>query len=553
MRHTKTVLTAVALTISLSIVPLFSAEKLSLNKNSKNKSKVSQIDSITRQVEVQSKGGSSWKKAQNKMTLSTDDKIRTGRRSVARMKLLDGSKVLLLQNSQAEMENLSSVEKTIKLLKGRIRAVVAKIKGGNNFKVKTPVGVASVRGTDFEVEVSEEGDQMNVSVLEGQVGVSKLGVMADEVVLNAGEKISFGAEGEMGAPEKSGSAMDQQEVRSEIMNSQVKDAVLAMAAEESRSADFQVGKSLIDVHGQRVRVEEYITRPQSNQFKLVVLNDRPDRFDYFTYKGTFNTTLPEDLSIALRQVGGTLGSASPDYYLTAYESLMSNTIDNIIDSGSGGHLVRITFDGTYYTLTDPTDPTNTRTIEAAALQNDGTYRIYNPRSDSFTTVSAANRDEALKVSVLDSTTGAYRNLASGDTLWRTRYNSNSFTVNNVTKTAFSKKSGVTNTLAIDFDADFTNRPILTISENPSGSAALHNRLTLYYADGSKLTYNNYIINDEGKIAPASSFQGLSNSADYQTELNNWNYEQDVTATEMGNRSIRLVIDPRIGTISGLIQ
>lgn len=553
MRQARVALTTTVLSLSLLLTPLFSAEKLTVGKNSKKsqKSTVSQIDSITRQVEVQS-GGGSWKKAQSKMNLSTNDKIRTGRRSVARMKLLDGSKVLLLQNSQAEMENLSSVEKTIRLLKGRVRAVVAKIKGGNNFKVKTPVGVASVRGTDFEVEVSEAGDKMEVNVLEGQVGVSKLGEMATEVVLNAGEKISFGVDGEMGAPEKSGDTMDQQEVRSEILNSQVKDAVLAMAAEESRNADFQVGKSLVDVHGQRVRVEEYITRPQSNQFKLVVLNERSDRFDYFTYKGTFNTTLPDDLSIALRQVGGTLGTA-PDYYLTAYESLMSNTIDNIIDSGSGGHLVRITFDGTNYTLTDPSDPTNTRTIAAAELQLDGSYKIYNPKSDTYSTVSAANLTEAIKVSVLDSTTGNYRNLASGDTLYRTRYNTSSFSINGTVKTAFSKKTSVTNTLAIDLDADFTNRPILTISENPSGSGILHNRLTLYYTDGSKLTYNNYIINDEGKIAPASTFAGLSNSADYQEELENWNYEQDVTATEMGSRSIRLVIDPRIGTMSGLIQ
>jgi hypothetical protein len=447
-------------------------------KSKKGPAPKSRIESITRTVEVQPAGTGSWKKAKPDTSLDTSDHVRTGSRSIARVRLQDGTKVLLLQNSHAEVENLSSVEKTIKLVKGRIRAIVAKIKGGNNFKIKTPVGVASVRGTDFEVEISEDGQQMMVDVKEGEVGVARLGELASEVILNAGDRIQFGAEGEMGNPTRSGAlSVDREDIRSEILNSQNKDAVLAMAAEESRNADFQVGKSLTDVNGQRVRVEEYITRPQTNQFKLVVLNDRPTRFDYFTYKGTFNTDLPEDLSIALKEVGGRLGATSPTYYLTGYESLMSNTIDNITDQSSGGHLVRITFDGTNYTLTDASDNANTRTIAAAELQNDGSYKIYNPLRDTFSVVSAANLSEAIQISVLETETGNYRNLASGDTYWKTRFNNSSFAVNNVAKTAFAKKTSVTNTLAIDFDADFTNSPITTISEFPSGANNLHNRLS----------------------------------------------------------------------------
>jgi len=325
-----------------------------------------------------------------------------------------------------------------------------------------------------------------------------------------------------------------------------------MAAEESRNADFQVGKSLIDVNGKRVRVEEYIMRPASNQFKLVALNSRATRFDYFTYTGTFNQALPSDLSVALSEVGGKLGSTNPDYFLTDYEMFMSNTTDSTKDTGSGGHLVQIDFDGATdsYILTDPTKTSNTRTIERAALQSDGSYKVYNPLRDTFSLVTASNLTTALEISVIDG--GTYRNLAAGDRYWKTRFNTNTFYINNSVKSSFAQNS-TANILALDLDATFTNPAITSISEFPTGSGSLHNRLSLFYSDGSKLVYDNYIIDDEGNIGDTSTFTGISTSAQYQNELNNWNYQQIVTADEFNGRTIDLVIDPRIGTMSGLIQ
>lgn len=510
------------------------------------------LDSFSRTVEIQPKNGN-WKKAERKMPLVSDDKLRTGSASLARIQLGDGSKILLLQNSQAEMQSLTTVEKSIRLLRGHLRAIVSRLRGGNNFKVTTPVGVASVRGTDFEVGVDDDGKNMEVSVYEGQVGVSKLGELGKEVVLNAGDRIKFGIEQELSDPIRSGAVPIQRlEIRNEIQLAQAKDAVVAMAAEESRNADYEVGKSLIDVNGQRVRTEEYITRPAANEFKLVVLNERPTRFDYFTYTGTFNKDLPEDLSVALSQSRGQLGT-QPDYYLTSYQTLASNTIDNITENATGGHLVKISFDGSQYTLTDPSDPTNTRVVDAAVLQSDGSYKIYNPIQDVFTIVSAANLSDALKISVLDSTTKAYRDLVANDVYFNTRFNDYTSAINGVLKTSFSKKSTVTNALAIDLDSDFANAPITTVTEQPDGADSLHNRLSLYYSDGSKTVYDTYIIDDNGKVGPSSAFDGLADSASFKNELEKWNYEQSVTSTEMGGRSIDLVVDPRIGTISGLIK
>ncbi len=397
---------------------------------------------------------------------------------------------------------------------------------------------------------------MTVDVLQGQVGVSKLGDMADEIIVNPGESLKFGAEGEIGDPVRSGAIpLNNSDVRVEVQNDKVKDAVIALAAEESKNADYQTGKSVIDVDGRRVRIEEYITRPAADQFKLVSLNERDTRFDYFTYTGTFNKNLPEDLSVALKDVGGKLNS-QPDYFLKSYEMLMSNTVDKVTDTGSGGHLVKIELknDGKYY-LTD-SDGNTRDPIDAAALQSNGRYEIYNPIKDSFSTVSASNKDEALKISVLDTSNDTYRDLSTGDVFWRTRYNSSEYKINDVIKTKWDKSNTAASVLAVDLDATFTNQPSTFASENPDGDDTLHNKLSLYYTDENNVTtqaiFDNYIIDDKGNIAKASQFDGLSTSAAYKNELNKWNYQTKIKADEMSGE-INLVIDPRIATMSGLIQ
>ena len=108
-------------------------------------------------------------------------------------------------------------------------------------------------------------------------------------------------------------------MRREMSLDMSKEEVLAAAAREIKLAEFQQGKVLMDVFGQRVRLEEYIIRPRADQFKLVVLNERQSRFDYFYYLGTFNTALPTDMSVALRQLSGSVGTA-PTFWLTGFET-----------------------------------------------------------------------------------------------------------------------------------------------------------------------------------------------------------------------------------------
>ena len=323
-------------------------------------------------------------------------------------------------------------------------------------------------------------------------------------------------------------------------------------------------------------MEEYIIRNPSDAlasgkkdqaFKFVVLNERDNRFDYFYYLGIFNKTLPTDLAVALRDVRGKLGT-QPEFYLDSYEMGQSNTQDNVLDRASGGHLVKVTYDGTQYTLTDPDHPTDTRTIDADTIKThgDGTYHeIYDPVADRLSTLTDAQVQAGEgHPAVYDTTQDAYRPLTSADTYWRTSFNAYSHALKgpgyDVVKEAYAKSSSVNTILALHTDADYTwpadpsNGSMYTYSvvDSPSGDDALHARVTRNFADGTSETVNTYIISDEGKIAGTDAFAGLSTGPAFKNELLKWNYEQTIEATEFQGRKIDLVVEPKILIRSGLI-
>jgi hypothetical protein len=336
-------------------------------------------------------------------------------------------------------------------------------------------------------------------VTRGAVALEREG---QEVLVRAGERIDVLPDRPLGDPvPRGGTDGDAEEdptrasLKREVGLAMAKEEVMAAAAEEIRRAEYQEGKTLIDVNGRRVRLEEYIIRgpreaaDPAKAFKLVVLNEREDRFDYFYYRGEFNQDLPTDLSVALNDVRGKL-NAQPDYYLRAYEMGQSNTVDSIKDTASGGHLVNVTFDGTNYTLTNPSDPNDTRTIAAdETVVADGiTYhKIYDPVADRFVTVT----DEQFgagdwRASVYDGANDLFRPLETTDSYWRTSFNGYEHRLNNVLKQSYLPKSGVTSILSLDNDADFTyaGGSMMGVTETPSGADQLHNRVTLFYGDGT---------------------------------------------------------------------
>lgn len=281
----------------------------------------------------------SWIKCYVGQVLDENWVIKTEQKSKAVLLLYDGTKIILYEKSEICLSTLSDTKKTIQQQSGKVRFKISKLPKDAKFETISPTAVMSVRGTEFLVLVKEDLST-EVKVFEGIVSVKTL--LGEEIELTDQQKIEI-LPG-LPLPEiKKFEKNDYYETKnilkeetkeallSEVRMDMTKEQVQQAAAEEMKIAEYQQGKSIIDVWGNRVRIEEYIVRKnmRSDQFKMVVLNERQNRFDYFTWIATFNKDLPSDLILATKWLGWESGSSLPDYYLKESYCGASNTIDKI--------------------------------------------------------------------------------------------------------------------------------------------------------------------------------------------------------------------------------
>jgi hypothetical protein len=523
-----------------------------------------------------------WRALKKGTPVKPGDTVRTGTDARLELKIEDGSRVVLGSKSKVKVA-LSAPSRIFSLMSGRVKSFVKKLQPQSKFEIRTPLAAAAVRGTVFEIGYDED---QAAGFLEVDRGVVELSQEDRRLDVHAGERVGFLRDVPLsdrptrssGARSAAPGGMDRAALRREVGLGMSKEMVMAAAADEIRNAEYQEGKVLTDVHGQRVRLEEYIIRrptddfsagKEDRAFKLVVLNERENRFDYFYYLGVFNKTLPDDLSVALRDSRGKLG-AEPDYYLDSYERVQSNTVDSVKDTATGGHLVKVQYDGTTYTLSDPDSPSDTRTIVADDLfvgQDGLEHTVYDPVSDRTTVLTD---DEAAagegQTAVFDADQDAYRALAADDVYFRTAFNSYEHRLfgplcgpDGKVKMTFEKKAAVASVMALHLDSDFTgpadvngNMAPFSLVDTPSGADVLHTRVKVLYADDTDETVNTYILSDEGRTASLDVFAGLSAGADFKNELVKWNYEQTTEATEFQGRKIDLVVEPKILIRSGLL-
>jgi hypothetical protein len=540
------------------------------------------VKSVRGSAEIQKANSQAdrWRALQKGMPVKPGDTVRTGKNARVELKINDGSRVLLGSKSKIQVA-LAAPSRIFNLMSGRVKSFVKKLQPQSKFEIKTPLAAAAVRGTVFEMGFDEEKAEGFLVVDRGVVALTQADRNVD---VHAGERMGFMRDVPLGdrptrtaaAPVESGADTERQSLRREVGLGMSKETVMAAAADEIRRAEYQEGKTMTDINGNRVRLEEYIIRrpadafaagKEDQSFKFVVLNERSDRFDYFYYLGIFNKTLPSDLSVALRDVRGKL-NAEPDYFLDAYEMGQSNTQDAVLDRASGGHLVKVTFDGSVYTLTDPNNPTDQRTVAAdQVIESDDAvfHKVYDPIADRFTTITDEQFTAGGGVgAVYDGEQESFRALESGDIYWRPGFNAYSHTLQGPgythVKQSYQPRDGVSTILSLEEDAAYTypansetgDTTSFAISETPSGADTLHNRITIFFADGTVETVDSYILSDEGKVAPSDAFAGLTTGVAFKNELLKWNYEHVIEATEFQGRKIDLVVEPKILIKSGLI-
>lgn len=109
-------------------------------------------------------------------SLMPGDIVQTAKDGSLVMQFIDGSKALLLKESELKLDRLASYPKTgmvateLLLQRGRVESKVQTLKGAAaRYEIRTPMAQLGVRGTDFRVGVDDASNSSSSEVLEGGV------------------------------------------------------------------------------------------------------------------------------------------------------------------------------------------------------------------------------------------------------------------------------------------------------------------------------------------------------------------------------------------------
>jgi FecR protein len=299
------------------------------------------ILAFTGKVEVRlSVDEENWIPVKRDMIIKEGGTIRTGSRGAAVIRMPNKTKIWLRGNSNLEVEENKSFSSRISLLFGSIKIRVPHLLRREKFRVKTPTAICAVRGTEFTLSSSPEG-KMRIAVLYGEVEFSYV------VPPNKGPRVLYLPQGHVLSVEEKGkqgartlltkaqenkalenwdpglSKKDRQKMLKQKKNgrSQMREfARVANATNKKisgfttnvKESDIEAGRTLKDVHGNLVRVDQRLMRPDGQTLQFFNLVKRPvySHVDHggFTYKGNqgianrldllqmnmvFNQTLPD--------------------------------------------------------------------------------------------------------------------------------------------------------------------------------------------------------------------------------------------------------------------
>ena len=302
------------------------------------------IISMSGNVEARQAREGQWGPASESMEIAEGGAIRTASDGAAVLLLPNKTKVWLKDATSLEIEQRQTLASRLALVFGRIKVRVPHLMRKEKFEVRTPAAVCAVRGTEFTLGTTEEG-KMDLQVLFGEV---KLRFVVppekgnDEFYIPQGQGLSLDEKGKAAKPallnpkaerealenwnpgvkpgDRQNDLKQKENDRAQVRefarvttnsNNEVKSFLNVV-----KESDLEAGRTLTDVHGNLVRVDQRMMRPEANQIQFFNLVKRPtysndgasvakggfryngaqdvvNRLDYMQMTMAFNKDLPQ--------------------------------------------------------------------------------------------------------------------------------------------------------------------------------------------------------------------------------------------------------------------
>ncbi|MCX5782412.1 MAG: FecR family protein [Elusimicrobia bacterium] len=295
-----------------------------------------------------------WIQANEGAVLNTADKIKTSGNSIAILVVDEKTQIWVNENSELSIASLGQ-ESFFDLLAGKVRSKV-KLLQGQKFRIKTPVSVATVRGTDFvttyegglfvfegRVEFTDAKLKQLIMVAKDQIGSIKKGKMSAPKDMTSEEKAKLEDEWKAFIEKQISKIYEEEqeqtlnlrrdmyEIASEVKNDV---RVAKELMNEMKESDFSAGITRRDMYGNVVRFEQYLIRPDDSSYEIVSIIKSKDytsnisaskRLDIFDMTVTMNTAVPNQLS-EWEKSAISMGD-------TMYPIAVNVAVSNITDSG----------------------------------------------------------------------------------------------------------------------------------------------------------------------------------------------------------------------------
>ena len=342
-------------------------------------------------------------------------------------------------------------------------------------------------------------------------------------------------------------AVDKEELRDELNESKDNEYMQIVGVNESKIAEYQDGKTLTDVHGRRVRLEQYIIAHRDlKQLEFVTYSSRDSGVDTLRGLYTLNKELPEDI----RTIGELdpqkwpvgvkteLEKWEPEYYCIDIRTSASNDKgDSVKYEALHGDLYMVEADipatlGTEY-------------------RYDVIYKEAYVKVNDITKVQALHNGGIPKtetVGTIDIYLPKY-----GST---TKELSNSFTINPGKKegdpsrlVSINDPTTVENTkVETRWDGTLINEDTMWNSVDEILNKKIDWETTITFADNTQLSHRQLWLKDNGEVLTVRSYINLLLSLrpdNWASKLSELNHEGIWTATEFGERSIDVIWSPSI--------
>ena len=339
-----------------------------------------------------------------------------------------------------------------------------------------------------------------------------------------------------------------EELKREIRDDDKSQYLEDRASSELKVTEYQLSKSLVDVYGKRVRIEQYIVQPAPNSVQFFNLTKRDNRLDQANFLTEFKYPI-NTLGEFRRYASMEYSAEQPKNWLTGSRFTIQNSDGDTMEQASFyGDPIQFS----YFDIPSCYDiGCRAPAVEKKAWMSRSyvaQLRLFKVQSTSLSQDTNAqgsqNYDVIKERSEFTMDKNNNGNFSEGASDWDSKF----------------YVSGASGQKHPTLGSRYPNLKLVAKPEDmpkmvdmtmPSGPNAQHFKSAKLYPDGTRVTNEMAVIDNKGRPLPYIAYMPPNATADSSAQATqpkksvDWNIDFRFSASEFRGREIDIVVDPKV--------